>query len=358
MPTVKIISARSPYQIVIDEPTQIATKINLYIWNKGTTEPTIPTYVMSESIASVTQIETNYNISPFILEFIDKYKTQYDSTDVIEAGNNEWCIVKVIPFYTTDNVTWTDLGETVYIGVNGFTKVERGYNYDIGLGNPEVLLASTDIKVNWNTIIPYYNFICCGNHDTYTAEWYDKNGTLLKDIEFLAAGTDDYYNFAIPLVYGASIQLKIVSDLTGLLYVINTEDICEPKYPIQRIWFVNQNGGWNQYTFFKASYESINVKGSEYNLMQKNVDYDYKRGQTKPFNINGTKTLKVNSGWVEENNFDLIQELMLSDTILTEAELPLTIKTTSMQKKTYLKDKNINYTIEFEYSNNLINTIV
>jgi hypothetical protein len=50
---------------------------------------------------------------------------------------------------------------------------------------------------------------------------------------------------------------------------------------------------------------------------------------------------------------------MLSDTILYgAAELPVTIKTTSMQKKTYIKDKNINYTLEFDFANKLINNIV
>jgi hypothetical protein len=93
--------------------------------------------------------------------------------------------------------------------------------------------------------------------------------------------------------------------------------------------------------------------------MQKFVNYDYRRGQTKPFNINGNGTIKVNSGWVTEDYFEWIQDMMLSDTILYESsQIPVTIKTTSMQKKTELNDKNINYTLEFEFANKLINNIV
>jgi hypothetical protein len=125
------------------------------------------------------------------------------------------------------------------------------------------------------------------------------------------------------------------------------------------MWFVNKFGGWNQFTFFKASYNSINVKNSDYSLMQKFVNYDYRRGQTKPFNINGNGSIKVNSGWVTEDYFEWIQDMMLSDTILYESsQIPVTIKTTSMQKKTELNDKNINYTLEFEFANKLINNIV
>jgi hypothetical protein len=93
--------------------------------------------------------------------------------------------------------------------------------------------------------------------------------------------------------------------------------------------------------------------------MQKDVNYDYRRGQTKPFNINGNGSIKVNSGWVTEDYFEWIQDMMLSDTILYESsQIPVTIKTTSMQKKTELNDKNINYTLEFEFANKLINNIV
>ena len=93
--------------------------------------------------------------------------------------------------------------------------------------------------------------------------------------------------------------------------------------------------------------------------MQKNVNYDKRRGQTKPFNVNGNGSIKVNTGWIDEEYFEWIQDMMLSETILlTNSEIPVTIKTSSMQKKTYLKDKNINYTLEFEFANKLINNIV
>jgi hypothetical protein len=93
--------------------------------------------------------------------------------------------------------------------------------------------------------------------------------------------------------------------------------------------------------------------------MQKFVNYDYRRGQTKPFNINGNGSIKVNTGWVTEDYFEWVQDMMLSDTILyTNDEIPVTIKTTSMQKRTSINDKNINYTLEFEFANKLINNIV
>ena len=358
MPAIKVILARSPYQVVINETGQISTKVELRLWNKGGSRPTNPTYVMSEGIASVIQTETNYNISPFILEYIDKYKLQYSDTTIIQAGNNEWCIGEYTRYYTTDNTTWTKIDEVSFCAVNGFSEVIQGYNYNVSLGNPYLLLANPNIKVYWSGTFPYYNFICKDTTDQYTAKWYDSTNTLLKSLDFYL-GDNDFFNYAIPLIYRASVKLVIESKNVGVIYTIYTEEICEPTYPIQIMYFVNKFGGWNQFTFFKASYNSIDVKNSDYSLMQKDINYDYRRGQTKPYNINGSQTLKVNSGWITEDYFEWIQQMMLSDTILYSVdEIPVTIKTSSMQKKTYLKDKNINYTLEFDFANKLINNIV
>jgi hypothetical protein len=47
----------------------------------------------------------------------------------------------------------------------------------------------------------------------------------------------------------------------------------------------------------------------------------------------------------------------LSETVLLDNK-PVNVKTKSTALKTRLKDKNINYTIEFDYSYNLINDVV
>jgi type IV secretory pathway VirB10-like protein len=91
--------------------------------------------------------------------------------------------------------------------------------------------------------------------------------------------------------------------------------------------------------------------------MPSNVDYDPYLGVNKVFNNQGKQSIKCNTGWVDENYFELIQDLLLSETILL-GNKPVTIKSKSMDKKTYIKDKNINYTIDFQYAFGLINDIM
>jgi len=87
------------------------------------------------------------------------------------------------------------------------------------------------------------------------------------------------------------------------------------------------------------------------------INYNTSKGQVKSFNINGTQTVKLNTGFVDENYSELITDLLLSETVLLDAK-PVTVKTQGSDLKTSLKDKLINYEIEFEYAYNLINDVV
>ena len=86
------------------------------------------------------------------------------------------------------------------------------------------------------------------------------------------------------------------------------------------------------------------------------VDYNPLRGQRKEFNFDLKQSVKLNTGWVDENTIELLVELMTSETILLDNE-PATLKDKSLQKKTRLRDKMINYEMNFEYAFNLINDV-
>ena len=67
----KLISVRSPYFIIVDEASQVGSKVELFIWHKGETEPATATYTLSKKIASATQTKNTYNISNYAKEFIN-----------------------------------------------------------------------------------------------------------------------------------------------------------------------------------------------------------------------------------------------------------------------------------------------
>ena len=65
-----IVRARSPYIIFINEVGQTSGKLELRIWKKGETKPTLPTYSFTKSIPSATQTLLRFNISPYLKDFI------------------------------------------------------------------------------------------------------------------------------------------------------------------------------------------------------------------------------------------------------------------------------------------------
>jgi hypothetical protein len=67
--------------------------------------------------------------------------------------------------------------------------------------------------------------------------------------------------------------------------------------------------------------------------------------------------IKCNTGWVYENYSELIQDLLLSEVVLLDNK-PVVVKSQNFDIKTSLKDKNINYEIDFEYSFGLINDVI
>lgn len=103
------------------------------------------------------------------------------------------------------------------------------------------------------------------------------------------------------------------------------EPICEPKYEPVICSFINRFGGWQFLTFFKAQTNNINATGSTYNLLQDSINYNVSKGQSKSFNINGKQAVKLSSGFVPENYSELIQDLLLSETVLLDGK-PVEVK--------------------------------
>lgn len=323
----KKIFVRSPYFIQIDEPDQLSGSIELYIWNKNSTEPTDPNYTLSKDIPTANQPVLSWNISNYALEFIKPIKTTTVSVPT-EEDVNTWCYMRVISYSDGEEVA-----DETYICLNGYTNYSIGYNqYNDYIVVPLVNYSITFQK--WAPIVPYVNV------------FYEQG-----DYEVIDYGT-------LTVTEPGMWKIPLTDNVNGDDYFeYYSVEVCEPKYTPIICTYINRFGGWQFLTFFKASSELIDTEYKEFNLMPSNVDYDPYLGVNKVFNNQGKQSVKCNTGWVDENYFELIQDLLLSETILL-GNKPVTIKSKSMDKKTYIRDKNINYTIDFEYAFGLINDII
>jgi hypothetical protein len=337
----KKIFLRSPYTISINEVGQIGSRVELFIWNADMTEPTIASYTMSKKNVSPTQTENVFNISNKAIEFIKEINPEYTSDVQLESFKN-WCYAKVKRYKETTIDVFELIDEETFICFDGYTSFLNGANlFDVAdyvaLFNPNIKKYVKD----FNSI--YVNvFFEVGDYDT-------DNGTIVETFSVLEPGL-----YKIPIT---SDKVLISKDGIGQIYSIKSEQLCEPKYTPIICSFINRFGGWEFLTFFKANQKSIEVKSSTFNLMPESWNYNTYVGSNKQFNFNGMQKITCNTGWVDENYFELIQDLLLSPVILLD-DIPVICKSTSTEKKTQLKEKNINYTINFEYNFNLINDVI
>lgn len=351
-----IIYTRSPYFITVNESAQVGSKIELTLWNGTGSAPTPATYTFSKSIASSTQIENIYNISPFVKEYIDNVAPNYASGET--DSTSMWVNVEVKRYKETSVGTYSLLDTTTYLGTNGYTQYLDGYNYT-NASNTFMLLSDNakEIRYDITKSIPYVNvLISPESGDVITATYKDLRGRN----EVVVGYTETKGMLKIPLSttnvkYNKGNTLTISYNDTD--YVYNVMPICEPKYEPVICSFINRFGGWQFLTFFKAQTNNINVSGSNFNLLQDSINYNTSKGQSKSFNINGKQSVKLSSGFVPENYSDLIQDLLVSETVLLDGK-PVEVKTQETTLKTSLQDRNINYEIEFDYAFNLINNVI
>lgn len=355
-----IINARSPYFILVNESGQVGSKIEIFLWNKPNSVPASATYTLSKRNASATQTENSYNISSFIREYIDNVAPT-EPTDLM------WCNVRIKRYKETSFGTYSLIDTVNYVGVNGYTKYLDGYN-ETDASNRFVVLADTTKEIQYTLgEIPFVNVVVNTSlGDKVDISYKDLNGrnevsTILINTTD-AATTDmlaiDLSTSSVKYKCGNTLTIRFWSggevQITKTFRVI---PVCEVKYTPVICSFINRYGGWQFLNFFKAQTNSINVESTTFKMMPDAIDYNISKPQSTSFNINGSQSVVLNTGWVNENYSDLIQDLMLSEGILLDGK-PAECKTTNTNLKTSLMDRNINYTIEFEYAYNLINNVI
>jgi hypothetical protein len=356
-----IINARSPYFILVNESGQVGSKIEIFLWNKPNSVPATATYTLSKRNLSPSQTENSYNISSFIREYIDNLSPS-------ESTNMMWCNVRVKRYKETTFGTYGSALDTIdYIGVNGYTKYLDGYN-KTDASTKFVVLADTSKEIQYTLgTIPSVNIaINTTLGDKIEAVYKDLNGRNAVTTVLLAATDSTRKDMLKVDLSTSSVKYNCGNTITLNYYVgatltttkvFRVIPVCEPKYTPVVCAFINRYGGWQFLNFFKAQSNAINVSGSSFKVMPDAIDYDTSRPQSAGFNVNGSQSVILNTGFVKENYSDLIQDLLLSETVLLDGK-PAECKTTSTNLKTSLMDRNINYTIQFDYAYNLINNVI
>lgn len=383
-----LVRTRSPYAITINEANQTETRLELSIWN-GDIPPILPNFIFSQKIPSLLSRSTIFPISEYLGDFIE-HLFSGSSYPYVVGSNTNYCNFKYNSFALINNV-WTQIGSTVFgIGVSGYVGFKEagirdgdviGENYNTEtdikvLSGLNYSQGDNYITINYSRKDTFQDFGFWGNRtptisilvNSYTGlpiklTWYNSQNNVQLSTSTFSTVAGNTYMLNVPIADpdfqdAQPKQYLKINWSSGFARetFVSSENICENKYPPIQCQFVNKDGGLTTLQFFKAFEESLEVKSSSYNV---SLPYNYSqfRGQKQTFNTNGTRKLKLNTGWVEEGYKEIIEELMLSENILLDVINPAILVSKNVDFKYTVNTKMINYTLDFEYASNVINDI-
>ena len=207
--------------------------------------------------------------------------------------------------------------------------------------------------------------------DSYVYVYFMYQGSVVFTDSLLFRGAGDT-TFTISR-WGGNSDINVdeiqVSSDHGVK-TIKVKEIEECKYNPYRITFKNKYGVMEDLWFFKKSVSSISVDAEEFRVNQfkqrssggRDRDAGLVRS-SKEYGKNGTESITLNSGFVSEELNESFKQLMLSEEVqLLDSDndvlKAVKISDSSLKIKTSVNDKLINYTIEVEFSNNIIDDVI
>jgi len=375
-----LIGARSPIYITANYSTLAGSitdiTLEVYIWNDARgSRPASPEYTLFRDVFASTDV--SFDIAPMVEEYITN---TYDDRAVVTAqasidGGVWWVQVDYDVNYVnkaTPPQTVNDSGSSdIFYSSNGYHTFAEGANYEY----PADYLHTIEhfyVKENGTETAKVHlgNF---GADEVYFVAYLAPNGTShIIDIASLHSSTQPEGRIVeIPIgatnldawltATGSTAQsprdvdgytIAILDDGSAELYRITVEKVCEPKYDIQRLDYINRYGIWDYLYFFKASQDNFNTTSEQYRRSlgssgASGFTYDSTEQMYTKYNTNGKTQTTLNTGWVAEEYKEAIKDLMMSERMLLNGS-PVNLVTNSVTLQKSLNDKTINYTIEVE----------
>jgi hypothetical protein len=379
----------------VSNSTLATATLQLYIYEGA--KDTTPDAADLKYTITKSELENNnqvvFEISELIRDYIDvKYDGEYDSYCV-------WANAVITATQSNGNpvssptVTPSDYTNQ-FVAVDGYGYFEEGVNPEPSrslLQSNKIMYRPEDGNIN----IPIFA------EDTNSVAYYN-NGTLVRSqtisdsdntnqkIQYISvSGNSDNATYEERVLEDGGIleSSKCLEQFLSYLDISKVDEIvvgydtdagsaahiikvrnfdCSIYDPI-RVTFVNKYGALQDLWFDKKSVNSIEVQSNDYKASVMNFSstptYDTSAHQNRVLDLVGKESITMNTGYIDEEYNEVFRQLMLSEQVwmtrLTDTEevLPLRPRTQSLQFKTRTNDKLVNYTVEFDFAFDKINTI-
>lgn len=248
---------------------------------------------------------------------------------------------------------------THYIAYNGYGYFEDGSTPEL---SRHALITSDYVYVPVDTSIEIPFYTEDDIEIVYTRNGSQTTVDTASDFVGTAESSVKYVTFT-PNTNDTPYDIQVYNDgQTSLLKTIKLIPICEPKYTPIQCYFMNKYGVIQQTYFFKRSDENMSVTDDIFkrNTITSSATYATDKHQNKRFNINAQTSLRLNTGFVNENFNSTIKELFLSEyvwLVYDGNKLPSVPKSKQLRYKVNVNDKLVDYTVDFDFAFDTINSV-
>jgi len=338
--------------------TTTSATINLYVWDGALASvPVTPSYTLTIPRPSTNFSEFNVDLAKLIQEQLNP-KPVIDlalTTQVVDSTSNSVKWVYFTASYTDAVESISDIQGT-FVAVDGYGYYNEGVNPTKPSDNILTLASIRKVSRDGFILFPFINNGVITSIDIDSA-------TEINATEVIT-GTDNSTDMVQYLEVDVSASLVdeyITITTLPAGDVITYEVVDECRYDPKQIVFKNKYGVYDCLTVFKKSNVSTNVNSSNFiNNYISGGTYDTTKHQNQKINITATKSIKVNSGYISEVENTLYEQMLYSDTVYFYeggALVPINVKSSSLEFKTRVNDKLVNYELELEYAYNTIQNV-
>lgn len=341
------INVRSPYYVSTTQAGMVSASIDVYIYTgvQTTDRPVDPTYTLSSNAVSA---RVDFEIADLVKDYIEMTLNFTNNTAI---KNNVWVDYQVTRYFTNSSSVQT------MVQLRGFD----GYGYFEEDVNPQLdsiaLLSNTHIVKSKDHLLrlPVDN-----SYNGAIIRFLKDN--VLVNSETVASTSNSYDQVQYFSNTGGTANVDEVEVRLGAdIYTYTVENIEECLDTPYRLTFVNKYGALQSQTFFKKSVRNMNTNVTYYkkNIVS-NGNYNLTVAQKSIVLKNANESLTLNSGFYPENNNDVFKELLLSENVwiyYESNEIPCNISSSSISYKTSRNDKLINYTLDIEFANDVVQNI-
>jgi len=214
----KVIFVRSPYKILVDEATQVYTKVVVNISDPAGVLP-LKTVTLEKQIPDTVNRACWFNISPYIKDEIENIAPS--AITPTDEDANMWRNVDVQIYWKVDiNDEWNFGGNEFFVAVNGYNNYQGGYNQSIT--SDVVLLTNPNVNIYRSDNNQYFNLLIDFTTGTYDLIYRYRNlaGTTIENVLVIGSGYPSgiYMYFPISIHFYYSTHICILfrwSNCTG-----------------------------------------------------------------------------------------------------------------------------------------------